>query len=181
MTITAPTYSTLNVEASGSQAVVTASIPQPNVVMEAVVGNVNIAAIPPVVASIAVNSNGAQGPAGIGNVLQYVAGEAFNSHTPLVLINNQLFKLSNTIADHQHTFVGFSKTSAIIGQMVQVEQNIITLFGWGLVPNTNYLAGPNGSIITSNTNPNTFTKIIGFSENSDTLLIYKNYTSINYN
>lgn len=64
MTITAPTYSTLNVEASGSQAVVTASIPQPNIVMEAVVGNVNIAAIPPIVTSIAVNTNGAQGPAG---------------------------------------------------------------------------------------------------------------------
>jgi hypothetical protein len=108
----------------------------------------------------------------------YEASININSHTPVALINNKLEPYDCTNPLHQYTFVGFTKTSVLANQNVQIEEKKIELTGWNLMPNKNYLAGQNGQLITDNNIPNSFVKIIGFSENSDTLLIYKNYDSI---
>lgn len=106
-------------------------------------------------------------------------GENLNSHTPVVLVNNLIYKLDNTNPLHQFSFIGFTKTSALNGNLVDIETYKITLLGWGLIPNTNYLAGPAGTLITTNNVLGSFTKVIGYSETSETLLIYNNDTPIN--
>jgi hypothetical protein len=112
------------------------------------------------------------------NSIIYKCGENINSHTPVVLINNMLYKMNNTNMLHQFSFVGFTKTSGIAGSDIEVIDKIINLTGWGLVPGMHYLSGINGTVVTNVTSGNSFKKIIGFAQDADTLLIYKNYDSI---
>lgn len=107
----------------------------------------------------------------------YQCGENINSHTPVALIGNMLYRMNYSNMLHQYVFLGFSFTSGVLGQNIEVEDILITLNGWGLLPNTNYLCGLNGALITENSQVNTFRKIIGFSQDSNTMLIYKNYDS----
>lgn len=81
---------------------------------------------------------------------RFTAGENINSHTPVVLLNNKLYKLDNTNTNHQFSFIGFTKTSVTANNEVEIEDEIITLQGWNLIPNTLYLAAQNGSIQTAN-------------------------------
>lgn len=112
-------------------------------------------------------------------ITQYIAAQNINSHTPVVLIGNALFKMDILNPTHQFAFVGFTKTSVNTNQLVEVEENLISLNGWGLIPNTQYLAGISGAIQITNNIPNSFTKVVGFAQDSNTLLIIKDYTSIN--
>jgi hypothetical protein len=108
----------------------------------------------------------------------YICGENINSCTPVVLVNQVLFKMDYLTPIHQFSFVGFTATSGTLGNTVAVKTRLIELNGWGLIPNVKYLAGPDGSLITSNTVPDSFTKVIGFSQGVNRLLIIKDYTSI---
>lgn len=111
------------------------------------------------------------------NEITAIAGEIIPSHTPLVLIANELFKINNLDPLHQFAFVGFSKTSAVIGQDLQVETYKISMNNWGLTQNQQYLAGENGTLVS--TVNSGFKKVIGWAEDANTLLIIKDYTSIN--
>lgn len=124
-----------------------------------------------------------QGPQGIpgtaANEIPYYCIEAIPSHTPVVLINNILHKLNNANVSHLFAFVGFTKVSGSPTVMTAVERNIIELQGWGLTTGQHYLAGSNGTMIIQNSTANTFTKVIGYAQSPNSLLIIKDYTSIN--
>ena len=113
-----------------------------------------------------------------GNNISAICGENINSHTPVVLIDNKLFIMDSANNLHQFSFVGFTKTSGLENEIIEVESKKIELNNWNLIPNKNYLIGRNGQLILENNLTNTFTKVIGFSQDSNTLLIYKNYDSI---
>lgn len=112
------------------------------------------------------------------NLLTYTAGETLSSHMPVALINNKLYKYNSLNPDHMFAFVGFTKQSGTLNTSVQVEDKFISLSGWGLTPNTIYVAGPNGTLLTQNNISGSFTKVLGFAESTNDLLIYKHYTPI---
>lgn len=127
-----------------------------------------------------------QGSANAGNVnvvvtkdtTSYTAGENINSHTPVVLVGNLLYKMNNVDPLHAFSFVGFTQTSVIAGGSVPIKTDTIALLGWGLTPNKNYLAGPNGTLILTNNIINSFTKVVGFSQDANTLLVITQNTAV---
>ena len=127
---------------------------------------------------------GLQGPQGIqgiqGGIISKISGENLNSHTPIALVNNLAYKMDSSNPLHQFAFVGFTEVSSTIGNSCSIKQiGEITLAGFGLIPNQQYLAGVNGTLITSNLSATNFTKVIAYAVTSDTLQIIKDYTSIN--
>jgi hypothetical protein len=131
--------------------------------------------------TIIIDEIGIQGPQGIqGGIIQKVSAESIPSHTPVVLINNLVYKLDPSNSLHQFAFVGFSENGSSIGQNCQIKQiGEVFLSGWGLIPNQQYLAGINGTLITENTSNINFTKVIGYAVDSNTLQIIKDSTTIN--
>lgn len=111
----------------------------------------------------------------------YVAGENLNSHTPIVLIAGLAYAMNNLNPLHRFAFIGFSKTSSLTGGDLTVETIKIDLAGWGLTPNQTYMAGANGALITVNNTAGSFTKIVGFAQSPTSMLIVKDYSSINKN
>ena len=112
--------------------------------------------------------------------ISYLSGENINSHTPVAVINNLAYKLDASNPLHQFAFVGFTEASSVTGQPCFIKQiGEIYLFGWGLIPNQQYLAGVNGTIITDNVSVSNFTKIIGYATSSNTLQIIKDSVTIN--
>ncbi|CAH56658.1 hypothetical protein PHG11b_31 [Flavobacterium phage 11b] len=124
---------------------------------------------------------GLQGPQGIqGGIISKISGENLNSHTPIALVNNLAYKMDSSNPLHQFAFVGFTEVSSTIGNLCSIKQiGEITLAGFGLIPNQQYLSGVNGTLITSNLSATNFTKVIAYAVTSDTLQIIKDYTSIN--
>ena len=110
--------------------------------------------------------------------VNYECGENISSHKPVALVGNKIYKLDYSNMDHRFAFVGFTKTSGVIGDFISIEENRAILIGWGLIPNQTYLAGAAGALITSNSTPGTFIKIVGVAQDANTLLIYKNYDSV---
>ena len=145
--------------------------------------NISVGQSAPV--SFSVNAMGVQGLQGVqgpmGGIPEYIAGEALVSHQPIALVGGLAYKMNNLNPLHQFAFVGFSKTSAIIGGVITIETVKIDLPGWGLLPNQTYLAGANGGLITINAVQNSFTKVVGFSQSTTSMLIIKDYTPINKN
>lgn len=122
---------------------------------------------------------GMQGERGInGDEIFYTAAEGINSYTPVCLVGNVLYKMDNANLLHQFSFVGFTSTSVLAGGQVLVKKGVIVLTGWNLTPNKNYLAGPNGTIILENNTVNSFTKVVGFSQDANTLLIITQNTAV---
>lgn len=113
-----------------------------------------------------------------GSTSNYTCGENIPSHTPVALVGGLAYKMSNTNPLHQFAFIGFSSVSGVTSGSILIESKLITLAAWGLTANTNYLCGVNGALITTNA-ASGFTKIVGFSQSTETLLIVNNYTSIN--
>lgn len=137
---------------------------------------------PPVIEVQSLGARGLQGvPGPAGDALIYTAGENLVSHQPIALVGGLAYKMDYTNPLHQFAFVGFSKTSAVSGGTIEVETTKIELAGWGLLPNQTYMAGASGGLITTNTTPSTFSKIVGFAQSATTMLIVKDYTSINKN
>lgn len=111
--------------------------------------------------------------------LQKVSGENIPSYTPIAIINNLAYKLDNLNSSHQFAFVGFSINGTSTGQICKVQQiGEVTLQGWNLTPNTQYLAGDTGALQTIN-NSAGFTKVIGYATTANSLQIIKDYTTIN--
>jgi hypothetical protein len=124
---------------------------------------------------------GLQGVQGIqGGIIYKTAGEPLNSHTPIAIFDGLAYKLDASNDLHKFAFVGFSRTSALIGGNVEVIQiGEISLLGWGLVANAHYLAGTAGTLVLSNDSEFNFTKIIGYAVNENTLQIIKDSVTIN--
>jgi hypothetical protein len=108
-----------------------------------------------------------------------VSAENIPSYTPVAIYNNLAYKFDNLNPLHQFAFVGFSTNGTSIGQSCTIKQvGEVTLAGWNLTPNTQYLAGALGALQTSNTGAG-FTKVVGYATTADTLQIIKDYTTIN--
>lgn len=107
------------------------------------------------------------------NSVNVQAGEQINSHTPVVLINNKIYKYSNDNLAHLYGFIGFTKTSVVINSYVDVliPGAIISLTGWGLTQGTHYLAFTNGNIQITDSVAGGFRHIIGYAESNNDLLI----------
>jgi hypothetical protein len=115
-----------------------------------------------------------------GGFITKTAGENINSHAPVAIVNNLVYKLDASNPLHQFAFVGFTLTSVTMSNEVEIKQiGEIALNGWGLTPNQQYLAGVGGALITSNSSISNFTKVIGYSTTSDTLQIIKDSITIN--
>jgi hypothetical protein len=144
--------------------------------------NIGIETPSPVIIEVAeMGLQGQQGEQGeAGGTLIKLAGENINSHNPIALVNDLAYKLDASNPLHQSAFVGFTETSTIIGSPCTIKQiGEVTLLGWGLIPNQQYLAGINGTLITENLSSSNFTKIIGYATSSDTLQIIKDSITIN--
>lgn len=124
---------------------------------------------------------GFKGDTGInGGFIIKISGENITSHTPIVLVNNLAYQLDSSNPLHQFAFVGFSEASSLSGQNCLIKQvGEMYLFGWGLTPNKQYLAGINGTLIIENTSNSNFTKVIGYATDSNTLQIIKDSITIN--
>ena len=124
---------------------------------------------------------GLQGLQGIqGGIIFKTAGEALNSHTPIAIYNGLAYKLDASNVLHQFAYVGFSKKSALAGQIIEIIQvGEIQLIGWNLSPNKQYLAGTAGALVLSNDSEINFTKVIGYAVDENTIQIIKDYITIN--
>ena len=112
--------------------------------------------------------------------LQKVSAEPIPSYTPIAIYNNLAYKLDASNSLHQFAFVGFSTNGTTTGQICKIQQfGELELLGWGLTPNTQYLAGTRGVIVSNNIISLNFTKVIGYATTSNTLQIIKDYTTIN--
>ena len=113
--------------------------------------------------------------------LQKTTGEAIPSHTPVAIVDNLAYKFNSANPNHQFAFAGFSINGTSAGEQICniIDSGEIELSGWGLVPNTHYLAGINGTIIMENTSSTNFTKIIGYARTSNILEIIKDSITIN--
>lgn len=107
------------------------------------------------------------------------SGEVIPSYTPVVTIENMVYKLDPTNIEHQFAFCGFSTNGTSEGEICNIlQEGELELLNWGLIPGQHYLAGPNGTLITQNNDINSFTKVIGYAVSSDKLKIINNYTTI---
>jgi hypothetical protein len=124
---------------------------------------------------------GLQGEQGLtGGILIKTSGENLTSHTPIAIVNDLAYKLDSSNPLHQFAFVGFTEASSLINENCNIKQiGEITLVGWGLTPNQQYLAGENGTLITSNNSETNFTKVIGYATTANTLQIIKDSITIN--
>jgi hypothetical protein len=123
---------------------------------------------------------GKQGVKGEFDNLIKVSAEPIPSYTPVAIYNNLAYKLDSSNPLHQFAFVGFSVNGTNIGENCEIKQlGELILDGWGLIPNQQYLAGVNGTIITNNTSNSNFTKVIGYAVTSDKLEIIKDSITIN--
>lgn len=124
---------------------------------------------------------GPQGPPGIGaSNLLVESGENIPSYTPIAIYNNLAYKLDASNPLHQFAFVGFSINGTTTGQNCEIQQiGKLTLLGWGLIQNQQYLAGINGTLITNNISSSNFTKVIGYATDTNTLQIIKDSITIN--
>lgn len=113
------------------------------------------------------------------NFLLVEAAENINSHTPVGIMDGKAYVYDATNLQHLYAFAGFSKTSAVTGAFLQVQQyGVITLSNWGLTPNTHYVAGSLGAIFPASNNSATFSRVVGFSISANSLLINLNYDPI---
>jgi hypothetical protein len=111
--------------------------------------------------------------------LYKVSAENIPSYTPIAIYNNQAYKLDNLNPLHQFAFAGFSINGTSIGQVCKIQYfGELTLAGWGLIANSQYLASTNGTMQLNNASIG-FTKVLGYATTTDTLQIIKDYTTIN--
>ena len=156
-----------------------------NITVDQITDNITVSItenITPV--SIAIAEFGLQGMKGdtglAGGVISKISGENINSHAPIAIINNLAYKLDASNPLHQFAFAGFTEASSISGNICTIKQiGEVTLVGWGLIPNQQYLAGINGTLIKSNLSVSNFTKVIGYATTANTLQIIKDSITIN--
>lgn len=116
------------------------------------------------------------------NILEKLSAEAIPSYTPIAIYNNLAYKLDASNLSHQFTFAGFSTNGTSLGQLCRIQQiGELTLQGWGLTPNKQYLAGTSGAIVLDNISLNNFTKVIGYATTTNTMQIIKDFSPVNKN
>jgi len=83
-----------------------------------------------------------------------------------------LAPLDATNINHLFAFVGVARTSGLQGESVEVQILGEVIFaGWGLTLGQHYLAGANGSLLTSRTEELKFSKIVGYANTAESLVI----------
>lgn len=151
-----------------------------SIVIQEISTYVNIGIETPPIVIIEIAEMGLQGQKGEFDNLIKVSGEPIPSYTPVAIYNNLAYKLDSSNPLHQFAFVGFSVNGTNIGQNCEIQVlGELTLNGWGLIPNKQYLCGVSGSLITDNLSLLNFTKVIGYAVNSDKLQIIKDSITIN--
>lgn len=110
---------------------------------------------------------------------EYPCAEDIVSHIPIVVIGGLAYKMNCTNPLHGYSFVGFSASSGSVSHPVTIETEQIVLSGWGLIPDQTYLAGPNGTLITTCSIVGAFRRVVGFAQDANTMTIVKYYTPIN--
>lgn len=112
--------------------------------------------------------------------LEKTSAEVIPSHTPVAIVGGLAYKMDSSVPAHQFAFAGFSMNGTLAGEICKIkERGELTLSGWGLLQNSHYLSGPNGTLILDNTSNSNFTKIIAYATSSDSLKIISEYTAIN--
>lgn len=113
------------------------------------------------------------------NIVEYISDDIIPSYTPVVVINNLAYKLDPSNSNHQFAFYGFSTNGCAQGDLCRIKTfGELELAGWGLNQGSHYLVGPNGSLITDNTYPTNFTKVIGYAVTNDRIKIINDYDTI---
>lgn len=113
------------------------------------------------------------------NLLEKESAENIPSYTPIAVYNNKAYKFDNLNPLHQFAFAGFSINGTSTGEICIIQQiGEINLLGWGLIPNSNYLASSSGLLQLDNLSAG-FTKILGYATSADTMKIINEYTTIN--
>lgn len=114
----------------------------------------------------------------ISTTSKFTSAEFIPAYTPVAIINNYAYKLDSLNTNHVLAFYGFSKNESFIGEICIVSiMGEIEKIGWGLIPNTKYLAGPNGTMLIINNVIGSFNKVIGYAISENKLKIINEYTS----
>jgi hypothetical protein len=132
----------------------------------------------PLNVSFALTKDGKDGKDGV-YFLEKISAESIPSFTPIAIINNLAYKLDASNLQHQFAFVGFATNGTLIGETCKIQQiGELVLQGWGLRPNSQYLAGTNGTLILQNISNSNFTKIVGYATSVNSLQIIKDFNTI---
>ncbi len=112
-------------------------------------------------------------------ILVVEAGEDITSYAPIAIISGLAYKYDASNAAHKWAYAGFSTNGVLTGGQVSIKQvGTVTLNGWGLTPNTQYLAGASGAISAASTPGGAvFRKVVGFAVDANTMLI-QNFSPI---
>ena len=87
----------------------------------------------------------------------------------VVRINREIMPYDATNIEHADMLIGVALSTANAGEFVNVQSDgVVKITGFGLVQDTVYFAGPNGSLITS-TDGMAFSHLIGHARNEHAL------------
>lgn len=115
----------------------------------------------------------------LNKYIEHVSAEIIPSYTPIAIVNNLAYKFDSQNINHKFAFAGFSTNGTLEGEICKIQQiGEVEFIGWNLIPNTQYVAGPNGTMLVSNTITNNFIKVLGYAVTPDKLMIIKDYTSV---
>lgn len=103
----------------------------------------------------------------------YIAGEDIPSFTVVALYNNLLYKADRTNMNHLHNVIGLTLTSVTTGNVVNtIKEGVTGFLGWGLIAGNHYfLSDIPGQLTITKPISTGFNQIIGFSQNSNALLV----------
>lgn len=111
---------------------------------------------------------------GGGTEVELIAGEILNGQVVVIYDGTGLFLFDPTNENHYLKVIGFTKTSAVQGQLIKVlSGGEIIQQGWGLTPGELYYATINGQITLDPTGL-TILQSVGIAKDSNTLLIQIN-------
>lgn len=102
----------------------------------------------------------------------YVAGESISGHTPVYVgADNLLHPCTINDITTCKLCIGVSKNASVAGGDVEVVKNggYITHLEWAFAPNSPVYIGD--KVVTSNDNNSTFVAILGYSSNSNSIVI----------
>lgn len=117
-----------------------------------------------------------------GGYLHVTAGQDIPSYHPIAIISGLAYKYDSSNIAHLFAYAGFSTNGVSSGSTVVIlPHGLLTLSGWGLTPNTQYIAGLAGAISPASTPVGAiFKKIVGFAVDANTMLIHKDLDPITH-
>lgn len=106
------------------------------------------------------------------NIKVYTAGESINSHTPVALVGDKIYKILLLDPSHSYSYVGFTLNSCLLNETVNViKEGVISLTGWGLIPDSLYQLDHPSILTTTRPDDVYFQQIVGYSLSSNELLL----------